>query len=264
MSACEDHQEIALIFLGDSDISRWPEHLYPSLSTTQSLPHRHITSTNFHHAKSGAIMQNLSKQIKKSSRELSGKYFDAAIFIACAGENDVSSDIPIDTIMSSFETVVEEILSFSKSKSWSKPSNQSHLIFIGPKIEPWMTKDELDARKGYFQLSERLNQSCKTLSASVCEYQLGEGHSSTNAHERRGVLDNSCIHYIDCLAMFCGETKGLSVFGGKAIADKRYFEEDELHLSDKGYEVFQREVELVLENIVRGEKNEDLCNDSQR
>ena len=46
--------------------------------------------------------------------------------------------------------------------------------------------------------------------------------------------------------------------------DKRYFEEDELHLSDKGYEVFQREVELVLENIVRGEKNEDLCNDSQR
>jgi lysophospholipase L1-like esterase len=42
------------------------------------------------------------------------------------------------------------------------------------------------------------------------------------------------------------------------------FEEDELHLSDKGYEVFQREVELVLENIVRGEKNEDLCNDSQR
>ena len=102
MSACEDHQEIALIFLGDSDISRWPEHLYPSLSTTQSLPHRHITSTNFHHAKSGAIMQNLSKQIKKSSRELSGKYFDAAIFIACAGENDVSSDIPIDTIMSSF------------------------------------------------------------------------------------------------------------------------------------------------------------------
>ena len=248
MSACEDHQEIALIFLGDSDISRWPEHLYPSLSTTQSLPHRHITSTNFHHAKSGAIMQNLSKQIKKSSRELSGKYFDAAIFIACAGENDVSSDIPIDTIMSSFETVVEEILSFSKSKSWSKPSNQSHLIFIGPNIEPWMTKDELDARKGYFQLSERLNQSCKTLSASVCEYQLGEGHSSTNAHERRGVLDNSCIHYIDCLA----------------IADKRYFEEDELHLSDKGYEVFQREVELVLENIVRGEKNEDLCNDSQR
>ena len=94
-----------------------------------------------------------------------------------------------------------------------------------------MTKDELDARKGYF--------SCKTLSASVCEYQLGEGHSSTNAHERRGVLDNSCIHYIDCLAMFCGETKGLSVFGGKAIADKRYLKKMNCTLVIKGTRCFR-------------------------
>ncbi len=253
MSTCEDHREIALVLIGDSDISRWPPELYPSIpinqhEPTSSLCHATLTTVNF--AKGGAIMENLPKQIQKSLKEISEKRFDTTVFIACAGENDVSSNIPMNEIISSLVKSIEKIFSKSSSRS-----NQTHLIFIGPKIEPWMTEDELDARTKYFQLSHRLKQSFQMQKQGGERRDAGDpssknlySFSSTACNDRESVKKS--IFYIDCLTIFCGESKDLSVSGGKAIADKKYFDADELHLSHEGYELLQREVRKILGEIL--------------
>jgi len=253
--------KIALVLVGDSDMKRWSdteEHLLPSLSSKQNLAHHHITLTHFHqHAKSGAVMQNLSKQVTKAMKEVNDSSrgpFDTTVFIACAGENDLSSNTPIDNIMLSFEAAVETI--FESNANASVCSNQRHLIFIGPKVEPWMETDELDARKGYFTLSERLNQTCQRFRGAISEKHAGHGPGGASTHDCDAAGSGRSIVYIDSLTMFCGETSSLSVIGGvggKAIAEKSYFNEDGLHLSHDGYEVWKREVEAVLERLICGE-----------
>jgi lysophospholipase L1-like esterase len=196
-------------------------------------------------------MQHLSKQILKSSREIeilpkthspSSSSWDDVIFVACAGENDVSHGTPIDATMASFEQAVEQIFALpspqievQQEHRMQPPPTRMHLIFIGPKVEPWMTRDESDARKGYFQLSQRLEQ-------TIANRQKQFGNSTEIYHS---------IHYIDCLIRFCGDTKDLSVFGGGTIADSVFFDCDELHLSEKGYAVLKDEVELILDHIVK-------------
>mmetsp|Transcript_22258 Transcript_22258/g.32924 ORF Transcript_22258/g.32924 Transcript_22258/m.32924 type:complete len:280 (-) Transcript_22258:256-1095(-) len=272
MTTSTGRLNIALAFVGDSDIARWPKHLLPELSSRQNLSHHNIQVSCFHLAKNGAIMQNLPCQIKKASQEIRSRgpdtdTFDAIVFIACAGENDVSNNTRMDSIIDSFQDTVEAIIS---SSNWSC-SKRPHLIFLGPKIEPWMTKNEVDARKGYFQLSERLNASIGKLCLSISERHVGHAHahdlgSKKGVHVRDNkkecVEDGHSIFYLDSLTMFCGESKHLSVVGGCAIADSKYFDEDELHLSDEGYEKWKKEVEDIITKLICGEECEESLDNS--
>ena len=277
-TTCNDHSHIALIFFGDSDIARWPEHLFPSLdlTTKKNLNHHRIDVTTFNFSKSGAIMENLSKQITKASHELTGKNerFDEMIFIGCAGENDVSNGIPIDTTMEFFNEAMKSINSFFDHHSSPK---QPYVLFMGPKVEPWMDSSELESRNGYFQLSARLKQACRALSASasICSDQCRNPHygSQSRIEKHANESEISCkrdheghfVHYVDCLAMFCTlETMGLSVVGGQALADTKYFNEDGLHLSDEGYLVWKEEVVNLIEGIVCGEKCGESLDNTHR
>lgn len=274
MTISNGRLNIALAFVGDSDIARWPKHLLPELSSRQNLSHHNIHESSFHLAKNGAIMQNLPRQIEKASQEIRSRgtntdMFDSIVFIACAGENDVSNNTPMDSIIKSFQDTFDAIIS---SSNWFC-SKRPHLIFLGPKIEPWMTKNEVDARKGYFQLSERLNASIEKLCLSISEHHVGHVHDHAHDHGSKKGLhshankeecfeDGHSIFYLDSLTMFCGESKNLSVVGGCAIADSKYFDEDELHLSDKGYEKWKKEVEDIIAKLICGEECEESLDNS--
>jgi len=118
-----------------------------------------------------------------------------------------------------------------------KSEYPTNLIFLGPKIEPWMgggeedgqQEDDLDARKGYFNLSQHLGRKCKTLKNSAS------------------------ISYIDCLKMFCEDTAHLPIVSNtknKAMAQAEYFDADGLHLSDSGYLVWKGIVESIMEKHI--------------
>eukprot|EP00557_Chaetoceros_sp_GSL56_P001686 CAMPEP_0176504116 /NCGR_PEP_ID=MMETSP0200_2-20121128/15749_1 /TAXON_ID=947934 /ORGANISM="Chaetoceros sp., Strain GSL56" /LENGTH=204 /DNA_ID=CAMNT_0017903501 /DNA_START=183 /DNA_END=794 /DNA_ORIENTATION=- len=156
------------------------------------------------------------------------------VFIACAGENDLSTcsnttSSMLDRIMEHFESAVQSIFSIKSSKQQIK---NPHLIFIGPKVEPWMEQDDLDARMSYFQLSERLRSCIAKLSSSSCPIATK--------------CKSNSIFYLDSLTLFCGETSNKSVVGGQAIAQRIYFHEDELHLSQNGYEIWKNQVDDIL------------------
>mmetsp|Transcript_6325 Transcript_6325/g.11946 ORF Transcript_6325/g.11946 Transcript_6325/m.11946 type:complete len:266 (+) Transcript_6325:136-933(+) len=252
-------QNIALVFVGDSDIARWPKHLLPQVPAISSFcQHRHKQHhdedpkneqrarhvTTFHHAQNGATMQSLASQIKRAKKEISSstidncESFDVTIFIACAGENDLSTcsnttSSMLDRIMEHFESAVQSIFSIKSSKQQIK---NPHLIFIGPKVEPWMEQDDLDARMSYFQLSERLRSCIAKLSSSSCPIATK--------------CKSNSIFYLDSLTLFCGETSNKSVVGGQAIAQRIYFHEDELHLSQNGYEIWKNQVDDILSQIM--------------
>jgi hypothetical protein len=241
-------------FVGDSDIARWPQHLLPQVLPVS--PHDdHDNSatcqvTTFHHAENGATMQRLVAQIKRAKKEISSSSFDATVFIACAGENDISTTTStpslLDRILEQFESAVRCIFSSTTKK---RMFNNPHFIFIGPKVEPWMEQDELNARMCYFQLSESLRStisklsSCPTLMNSVDTTRSNSNHS---------------IYFLDSLTLFCGETQNKSVVGGRAIAERKYFQEDGLHLSHDGYEIWKKQVEDILHHdITFGEMGDD-------
>jgi lysophospholipase L1-like esterase len=120
-----------------------------------------------------------------------------------------------------------------------------NLIFIGPKVEPWMETDELYARMSYFQLSERLRSSIAKLSSCPDTTTTVDSDRKKN-NEKNGYS----IYFLDSLTLFCGETGNKSIVGGQAIAQRTYFDEDELHLGQNGYEIWKKRVEEILKDII--------------
>lgn len=219
-------EHVALILVGDSDISRWPCELYPKEVVQNGNAIHRIQLQVFRGAKSGALIKDIDKQVRKVFKEIGecAKKFDRVIMIACAGENDLSSGISISAIMTSFENTMNGIF----SSSYHKDIN---VIFLGPKVEPWL-EDDIEARNGYFQLSQRLKQAAKL-----------------PVEDRN---DDQAIIFIDCLKMFCGETASLSVvsLSRSAKADTRYFDDDGLHLNNEGYKILKDEVETRIERLL--------------
>lgn len=240
---------LALVFVGDSDSARWPRHLLPQVLPVS--PHDHDNSaisqvTTFHYAENGATMQSLAAQIKRAKKEVSSPSFDATVFIACAGENDISTTAStpsslLDRILEQFESAVRCIFSSTAKKQMF---NNPHVIFIGPKVEPWMEQDELDARMCYFQLSERLRSAISKLSSCPTIMNSDDTTRNNSYHS---------IYFLDSLTLFCGETRNQSVVGGQAIAERKYFHEDGLHLSHNGYEIWKKQVGDILHDIAFGE-----------
>lgn len=205
--------KIALLFLGDSDIARWPADLLPSI---QGVDAEIIT---FHQANDGALLSELPDQMVKSfSSMLSTKItFTDIIVISCAGENDLSY-FPVDVIIESFQKLIRTIFQTSAQ------SFRTRFIFLGPKIEPWLC-DDIDARILYFRLSHRLKQ--------VCSYTSEE------------------IYYVDCLSMFCDNNiQKPSVLRSDISANQIYFNDDKLHLNLVGYSLWRNVLNDLLSKLL--------------
>jgi len=160
---------------------------------------------------------------KTSQKDACNNSRQSIILVVCAGENDIGSGIPLFESERSFRLLLEAVLA-------SPGGVISHLIFLGPKIEPWL-KDDPDSRKRYIQMSRAFHRQCANAASS-----------NNNSDTCRAIR----ISYIDCLTMFCDDASADqpgALFGGKAAADPIFFSSDQLHLSEKGYVIWKREVE---------------------
>ena len=180
-----------LLLLGDSDISRWPADMLPA------WPKGEVEVQGY----SGATLEQVVDKFPEK----------AEIVIFCAGENDVGSGIEIQKSLDAIDRLLNKTF--------------HHLIFLGPKFEPWQN-DDLASRKQYTKLSKGLRRRC-------------EGKSN--------------VTFVDCLAMFCGDTANLpAILGGKAKADAKFFNKDQLHLSHEGYRKWKQVVARVVEHCEQG------------
>ena len=221
---------VFLVLLGDSDISRWPDELLPVIND--------LEGAIVNHSRSGALLQDMQKQAKAAIYELNGQRDaqnpQAIIILACAGENDVSSCISLDTIIQAFEDFVRIMVTEPIRDNMAK----RHIVFLGPKLEPWL-KDDTYSQKSYFKLSKSLDGACKRLQSSICD----DLNSRSDMDEQKFILT-----FVDCLTQFCGETADIpgAVVGGHAIPQAQYFHDDGLHLSRSGYEIWKEMIEKKL------------------
>jgi lysophospholipase L1-like esterase len=159
---------------------------------------------------SGATMDQIVKPAEASLLEHgAGLLF----MVACAGENDIGEGISLAKSECAFERLLEIM--------FNRPAPENiRLIFLGPKFEPWL-QDDADARKHYVRMDLAFARRCKDHSMS------------------------RYISFINCLTMFCGESgkQPGAVLGGRAVAEKRYFQSDQLHLSNDGYRIWKEVVE---------------------
>uniref|UniRef100_A0A7S2KE40 SGNH hydrolase-type esterase domain-containing protein n=1 Tax=Leptocylindrus danicus TaxID=163516 RepID=A0A7S2KE40_9STRA len=205
-----------LVLLGDSDIERWPAHLYPFYVFPRNVE---IVG------RGGAQLRDVTEIYKNWALE-SAAIADNCVgeldifIIACAGENDIGSGKSIEATMEDFSLLLAGIISEYNGEGRRK------IIFLGPKFEPWLIRDH-SSRKQYATLSKRMRRHCEK-------------------HVRC-----ADITFVDCLTMFCGETKGVpgAALGGRAIPDKNYFAEDGLHLNDEGYNLWKEELNRLLHQL---------------
>ena len=227
--------KIALV--GDSDIERWEQEsqLSENDSSTWNIPIVAIRG------KSGAVLADIvpmAKQIvQQSSASSNLDVRSNLIVIACAGENDIGEGIYLDKTIDAMKDFLNAIFFMdSEQHSASAPSvpARRHLIFLGPKFEPWL-EDNPSYKKKYAKLSRSLQNVCQEFLKSL-----------TTTHNK------NTIHFMDCITMFCDkDTANMpgAVLGGKAKADFKYFCADRLHLSPHGYRLWEQEVKKILDRI---------------
>ena len=85
---------------------------------------------------------------------------------------------------------------------------------------------------------------------------LGDVGKSLVRFWEQSPLPNSSRFFnfgVDCLTMFCtSETKAVpgAVHGGRAIPDRRYFDSDELHLNNLGYDIWKEILDEKIQSIM--------------
>jgi lysophospholipase L1-like esterase len=225
-----------ILLVGDSDIARWPEELYPVVpGIAEPAVDAHGNALVSGH--SGATLKQVlpyAKQLlghdKKQIRE------DSAILIVCAGENDIGMGVPLDSTMAHFKELLDIVLCPRAKQANSH--HHHHLIFMGPKFEPWMEQDgdPMGDKKSYCKMDRGFQRICD-------EFVTQHADNVVSGH----------IHYIDCLTMFCGDTANLpgARLGGRAVAQNKFFSMDQLHLSDDGYAVWKETVERIIREKCR-------------
>lgn len=197
-----------LLFVGDSDIARWPPELLPQLSDGGAPP-----TVSGH---SGATLQEIVPYVEAALQSVDATT-ESVFLVVCAGENDIGNGVPLDDTLASFQALIRVCFGGAGGTATRK-----RLIFLGPKIEPWLD-DDPSSRKQYVKLSRAFQRAC-------------------SKHERVNE-----IQFVDCLTMFCGESANVpgATLGGKAKAEPLYFANDQLHLSREGYQVWKQ---VVVEN----------------
>lgn len=255
-----------LLLIGDSDIKRWPSRLRPILPRTDNTEDgsnqpsfngdksRNKTYSNIHVCgRDGATIRDciqVAYKFFKYHNTSTGRYNYPLIVIACAGENDLGHGLSVDNIIETFDEFIRTVLNRSSSSSASikqleistvtpkAPSMnvpKTYLFFLGPKLEPWL-QDDPNSRKEYVKLSQKMQKKVDELSTSI----------SSHSH----------AVFLDCLTMFCGASSSLpgAIYGGRAIAEVKYFDEDKLHLNESGYTVWKNLVEKELIKVMHSLK----------
>ena len=87
------------------------------------------------------------------------------------------------------------------------------LIVLGPKLEPWLN-DDLASRKQYIRLSKGMQRHC---------------------------LKRSNTTFCDCVFLFCDDARR---------ADPKFFDKDQLHLNERGYQVWKGIIEEELQKWI--------------
>jgi len=181
-----------VLLTGDSDIARWPPSLFPNLdSLTLEID-----------GYSRATLDQVVVKIPSCNENI--------ILVVCAGENDDGHGLSVDDSLGAMDRLL-------------LTKNFGHLIFLGPKFEPWLNEDA-SSRKTYAKLDKGFRRRCEK-------------------------VEN--VTYIECLTMFCGDTANVkgAVLGGRAKAQQEFFEDDQLHLNEKGYKVWKTRIESELSKL---------------
>jgi hypothetical protein len=123
---------------------------------------------------------------------------------------------------------------------------QVGVIFLGPKLEPWV-KHDVSARKEYI----RMSRSFEACFQRHCD-DLARQHQGTTTTKRppRSIYS---LAYVDCLTMFCGDNAERvpgALMGGRAEALDVYFDPDQLHLSNEGYKIWKQVVENSIHDMM--------------
>eukprot|EP00977_Amphora_coffeiformis_P011662 scaffold2804_cov181-Amphora_coffeaeformis.AAC.30 len=191
---------VAVVLIGDSDIERWPKSLYPSADIYHCC------------AVSGATLYECISLVQDAVKQGLDSESSSVHVVACTGENDVAQSISLEDSCNALKSFIEVV--------FSSEQDRLHLMFLGPKLEPWLNDDK-ESRRDYIRMSRGFEKVCT-------EHSLSER-----------------ISFIECLVMFCGksaEQRG-ALLGGKAKAEKTYFDYDLLHLNQKGYEIWKQRVD---------------------
>jgi lysophospholipase L1-like esterase len=242
--------------VGDSDIAQWPISLLPNISPRTGTDTGTTSSNVLVSGHSGMTLNQLLPRVKEAIATLLQHDSSCTaptptnkFLVVCGGENDIGCGIPLSTSKLAFQSLLDlfhytnTVNELSKHQhNFSLQSPIVHLIFLGPKFEPWLRHDN-SARKSYVQMSITFEQLCR--------------QQRKNDVENKSVTccgsDVEYVHYIDCLTMFCGNSGGNNqigaIYGGKAIPDTMYFHSDELHLSDLGYRIWKSKIEDKIATI---------------
>ena len=156
--------KLHLILLGDSDISRWPTELFPSWSGGVDKEHDVVCPVQVHGCSGATLEQVVMDQflplivnINNNNNIGHGRGRCACceedtnamiVIVCCAGENDVGNGIDVETSLRAFDTLLEHDQSYH------------HLIFLGPKFEPWL-EDDIESRRHYIKLSKGFRRRCE-------------------------------------------------------------------------------------------------------
>ena len=242
--------------VGDSDIARWPSPLLPNISSLTNTPTDDTTSGIPNVIVSGHPGMTLNQIVPHVQdaivtllqSDLPCTAPTNKFLVVCGGENDIGCGIPMCTSKLAFQSLLD-LVQQTNVQQVSKRQHASsfqpsivHLIFLGPKLEPWLRHDSA-ARKSYIQMSIIFEQLCHQQRRKDIESKSVQYCDS----------DIKYIHYIDCLTMFCGNcgtNRKSALYGGKDTADTIYFHSDQLHLSNDGYEIWKSAVEDKIATIL--------------
>jgi lysophospholipase L1-like esterase len=198
--------------IGDSDIQRWPQQLFPEPATVREGS----PSSYIHSGHNGATLEQIRPHVQEvvlTALASSARVNLRLVLIVCAGENDIGQGESLASTEVSFRRLLDIVFDPVTT------TMTTTLIFLGPKIEPWMVEDDADSRKQFIRMSKHLSRLCNEHSCS------------------------SRIKFINCLTIFCDET---CEHPSIANASPRYFASDQLHLSADGYKIWKRTIEEML------------------
>lgn len=249
--------------VGDSDIARWPISLLPNIAVSSSSSTTTNTNTSVRSASGSGGSNNCSNVLVSGHSDMTLHQIlphvkdtittllqcdDSSctnrtnkFIVVCAGENDIGCGIPLSTSKVAFQSLLDlfhDTNTELSQRQWGStgttgafiPQHVVHLLFLGPKLEPWLRNDNA-TRKSYLQMSLTFEKLC---------------HQQRKKNITLNDLNVEYLHYINCLTMFCGEVSSNqpgALYGRKAIPEAVYFHSDQLHLSDEGYTVWKSKIE---------------------
>mmetsp|Transcript_21705 Transcript_21705/g.45214 ORF Transcript_21705/g.45214 Transcript_21705/m.45214 type:complete len:221 (-) Transcript_21705:11-673(-) len=206
-------------YVGDSDIAKWP-FPQPSFSVTKE------GWTSFQ------IQHELKRSVEWETEMATDEPF---IVVCCWGENDLST-CPTDT-------AVVKLAARNVSESVSYLGDRMGggfrgLLFIGPKLEPWMFADPLNVDMDSIVSYVRLSLELKSVLGAIPLATFVDALAMFT--DQAGKTSEEIRDEVQRLRLASTVTSEDS-FSFKV--DDRFFLSDQLHLSEDGYDIWNDIVE---------------------